>query len=48
VLSQEIGDVRLVRLVRDLFPDSIHGRDAGLKAADDSVVCNLIRPAMLQ
>ena len=26
----------LVRLLADLFPDSVHVRDVGLKAADDS------------
>ena len=26
---------KLVRLLADLFPDSIHVRDVGLKAADD-------------
>ncbi|MDT4952439.1 MAG: hypothetical protein QOJ02_577 [Acidobacteriota bacterium] len=29
---------KLVRLLSDLFPDSIHVRDIGLKAADDSLV----------
>ncbi len=29
---------KLVRLLADLFPDSIHVRDVGLKAADDSDV----------
>ena len=29
---------KLVRLLADLFPDSIHVRDVGLKAADDSLV----------
>ena len=32
-LSPQLG-----RLLRDLFPDSVHVRDVGLKAADDSVV----------
>lgn len=29
---------KLVRLLTDLFPDSIHVRDVGLKAADDPLV----------
>jgi predicted nuclease of predicted toxin-antitoxin system len=29
---------KLVRLLADLFPDSVHVRDVGLKAADDSDV----------
>ena len=29
---------KLARLLADLFPDSIHVRDVGLKAADDSLV----------
>ena len=29
---------KLVRRLADLFPDSIHVRDIGLKAADDPVV----------
>jgi predicted nuclease of predicted toxin-antitoxin system len=29
---------KLVRLLADLFPDSVHVRDVGLKAADDLVV----------
>ena len=29
---------RLVRLLADLFPDSLHVRDVGLKAADDPLV----------
>lgn len=29
---------KLVRLLTDLFPDSVHVRDVGLKAADDSDV----------
>ncbi|HSE25425.1 MAG TPA: DUF5615 family PIN-like protein [Pyrinomonadaceae bacterium] len=29
---------KLARLLADLFPDSVHVRDVGLKAADDSVV----------
>ena len=29
---------KLVRRLADLFPDSIHVRDVGLKAADDPVV----------
>ena len=29
---------KLVRLLEDLFPNSIHVRDVGLKAADDPLV----------
>ena len=29
---------KLVRLLADLFPDSVHVRDVGLKAADDSEI----------
>lgn len=29
---------RLVQLLEDLFPNSIHVRDVGLKAADDPLV----------
>ena len=29
---------KLVRLLADLFPDSIHVREVGLKAADDPLV----------
>ena len=29
---------KLVRLLVDLFPDSVHVRDVGLKSADDSAV----------
>lgn len=29
---------KLVRLLADIFPDSVHVRDIGLKAADDSEV----------
>ncbi|MBC7911473.1 MAG: DUF5615 family PIN-like protein [Pyrinomonadaceae bacterium] len=29
---------KLVRLLADLFPDSVHVRDVGLKAADDPLV----------
>jgi predicted nuclease of predicted toxin-antitoxin system len=29
---------KLVRLLADLFPDSVHVRDVGLKAADDPAV----------
>ncbi len=38
LLFDENLSPQLVRLLRDLFPDSIHVRDAGLKAADDPVV----------
>ena len=31
---------KLVRLLADLFPDSVHVREVGLKAADDPVVWN--------
>jgi predicted nuclease of predicted toxin-antitoxin system len=29
---------KLVRLLEDLFPDSVHVRDVGLKSADDPLV----------
>lgn len=29
---------KLVQLLADLFPDSVHVRDVGLKAADDPIV----------
>jgi len=29
---------KLVRLLEDLFPDSVHVRDVGLKSADDLIV----------
>lgn len=38
LLFDENLSPRLVLLLRDLFPDSIHVRDVGLKAADDAVV----------
>ena len=38
LLFDENLSPQLVRLLNDLFPDSIHVRDAGLKAADDPVV----------
>ena len=31
---------KLVRLLSDLFPDSVHVRAVGLKAADDPIVWN--------
>jgi predicted nuclease of predicted toxin-antitoxin system len=34
---------KLVRRLADLFPDSIHVRDIGLKAADDPVVWEYAR-----
>jgi predicted nuclease of predicted toxin-antitoxin system len=34
---------RLVRRLADLFPDSVHVRDVGLKAADDPVVWDYAR-----
>ena len=38
LLFDENLSPQLVRLVGDLFPDSVHVRDVGLKAADDPVV----------
>ena len=38
LLFDENLSPKLVRLLADLFPDSVHVRDVGLKAADDSVV----------
>ena len=38
LLFDENLSPQLVRLLRDLFPDSVHVRDVGLKAADDPVV----------
>ena len=38
LLFDENLSPQLVRLLNDLFPDSIHVRDVGLKAADDPVV----------
>jgi predicted nuclease of predicted toxin-antitoxin system len=34
---------RLTQLLEDLFPDSIHVRDVGLKAADDPLVWEYAR-----
>ena len=38
LLFDENLSPKLVRLLADLFPDSVHVREAGLKAADDPVV----------
>jgi predicted nuclease of predicted toxin-antitoxin system len=38
VLFDENLSPQLVRLVADLFPESLHVRDVGLKSADDPVV----------
>ena len=38
LLFDENLSTQLVRLLNDLFPESIHVRDVGLKTADDSVV----------
>ena len=38
LLFDENLSPQLVRLLSDLFPDSIHVRDVGLKAADDPLV----------
>jgi len=38
LLFDENLSPQLVRLLHDLFPDSVHVRDVGLKAADDPVV----------
>lgn len=34
---------RLVRLLADLFPNSVHVREVGLKTADDSVIWEYAR-----
>ena len=38
LLFDENLSPQLVRLLHDLFPNSVHVRDVGLKAADDPVV----------
>lgn len=38
LLVDENLSPKLPRLVADLFPDSLHVRDVGMKAADDPVV----------
>lgn len=38
LLFDENLSPKLVRLLADLFPDSLHVRDVGLKAEDDPVV----------
>ena len=38
LLFDENLSPRLVRLLSDLFPDSVHVRDVGLQSADDVVV----------
>ena len=38
LLFDENLSPKLVRLLDDLFPDSVHVRDVGLKASDDLVV----------
>ena len=38
LLFDENLSPQLVRLVADLFPDSLHVRDVGLKSADDPLV----------
>jgi len=38
LLFDENLSPKLVRLLADLFPDSLHVRDVGLKAADDPIV----------
>jgi predicted nuclease of predicted toxin-antitoxin system len=38
LLFDENLSPKLVRLLHDLFPDSLHVRDVALKAADDPVV----------
>lgn len=50
LLFDENLSPELVRLLNDLFPNSIHVRDVGLKAADDPVVwkiCSGQRPSHL-
>jgi len=43
LLFDENLSAQLVRLLNDLFPDSVHVRDVGLKAANDPVVGNTPR-----
>lgn len=43
LLFDENLSPQLVRVLSDLFPDSIHVRDVGLKAADDPVVWKYAR-----
>ena len=38
LLFDENLSPKLARLLRDLFPDSVHVRDVGLKASDDPLV----------
>jgi predicted nuclease of predicted toxin-antitoxin system len=38
LLFDENLSPKLVRLIADLFPDSVHVRDIGLQAADDPIV----------
>lgn len=38
LLFDENLSPKLSRLLADLFPDSLHVRDVGMKAADDSIV----------
>jgi hypothetical protein len=38
LLFDENLSPQLVRLLSDLFPDSVHVRDVGLETADDAVV----------
>jgi predicted nuclease of predicted toxin-antitoxin system len=38
LLFDENLSPQLVRLLSDLFPDSVHVREVGLKAADDPIV----------
>jgi predicted nuclease of predicted toxin-antitoxin system len=38
LLFDENLSYKLARLLADLFPDSIHVRDVGLKAAEDSEI----------
>jgi predicted nuclease of predicted toxin-antitoxin system len=40
LLFDENLSPRLVRLLGDLFPESVHVREVGLQAADDPVVWN--------
>ena len=43
LLFDENLSPKLVRLLEDLFPDSVHVRDVGLKASDDLLVGNTLR-----
>ena len=46
LLFDENLSPKLVRLLDDLFPNSIHVRDVGLKASDDLVVWQYAEDAL--